>query len=136
MFSPVPSAPLAWPQDFTDFLTLLTDISTADYACLHAGSWLLVEPDGARIPISIIATTPQGQRLGLSIVGADSLEAAMLRLVAPARPLITFEELREAWNWYTCRANDNDRLNCVLAKFDWIEIAPDAALWATTAALC
>ena len=136
MLNAAPAPSPVWPQDFGGFLDLLHQVSAADYVCLHAGSWLLVEADGSRIPVSVIGTTARGTRLALSIVGADSLEAAMLRGVKPARPLITYEELAEAWSWYTCGAASTDRLNCIFAKFAWIEIGPEDAIWATSAAVC
>jgi hypothetical protein len=128
----------AWPTDFGGFLDMLRDVSAGDFACLHAGSWILSEPDGGLVPIALVGTKPSGERYAVSIVSRISPEAALLRAVwsPPDEAPLTFEELSEAWAWYSADATENDRLNVFLARLRWRKIERTEALWPTSMAFC
>lgn len=129
------SAP-AWPTDFVGFLELLRDISSGDFVCLHAGSWIISQPGGTLLPVALVGTRASGERYAVSIVSAAGPEAALAAAAAPEEAPLTFEELAEAWSWYVADPAENDRLNVFLARLRWRRINYTDALWPTSMAFC
>lgn len=127
---------LTWPTDFGGFIELLRTVSAGEFDCLHAGTWILSEPDGALRPVALVGTMASGARYAVSIVSSTSPEAALLIEQDPDHTPLTFEELAEAWGWYQADPAENDRLNVFLARLHWRKIKRTDALWPTSMAFC
>lgn len=127
---------LTWPTDFGGFIELLRTVSADEFDCLHAGTWIVSEPDGTLRPVALVGTMASGARYAVSIVARTSPEAALLAARGEADAPLTFEELAEAWSWYATDPAENDRLNVFLARLRWRKIERSEALWPTSMAFC